>query len=290
VTAAVEAPEIRRSVTEECGAFTRTVFPNGTEVFYRESDHAYYGEAREKGGNWVGVQASRRVGVSTPCKHYDGDPDNLLRWTERLTLEGVVQGFQGQSVPEDPHILRQLLENRALRWWQIRDARAAAGTNIHKAVAHALALGEEVPDLGSVPEDQRGFGQAVLSWWLDRQPEVSHAEQIVGSVEHRFAGTLDLRCKIQNTDPFRPGYGIVDYKTTESGFVKTSAFPQPAGYDLGGLHSGLWDEPAEWLLIVYLFPDGKYREVWSPATHESFLRALAVYRESYQFSKIARAA
>jgi hypothetical protein len=270
------------------GYFERTVFPNGTELYFRESDHAYYGEVHEVKGKWCGVQASRRVGVSTVCNPFDTGGDGLKFWTEKMTLEGIVRGFNGKRVPSDPHVFRQLLEKKELRWYQIREAKADRGKAIHKQMVHALATHDRVPDLDLLPEDQRGFGQGVMRWFLDRDPEISHAEQVVGSVEHRFAGTLDLRCKIK--DPLRPDFGIVDFKSSESGFVPTSVFPQPLGYDLGGLHSGLWDEPAEWNLIVYVYPNGKYREIWSPATHEDFLAGLYTYRRAAEFAKVAKAA
>lgn len=269
---------------EQLGDMERIHFPNGESIAYRDGDHSYWREAKPKKDGYSG--SGRLTGVSTLCGPYDFRPDSLLRWCERLTLDGVVRGFNGQRVPSDPHMLRQMLQTRGLRWEQIRDEAGRRGTNVHELMLQALAAGEEVPDLSQLPEEQRGYGQAVMRWWLDRQPEPTHVEQVVASLEHGFAGRLDLRCKIN--DPLRQGHGIVDLKT--GGFLSAKAFVQPAGYDLGGLHSGLWDEACEWLLIVQVDDKGNYREVWSPATHDDFVDALRIYRRAAEFVKCAKAA
>lgn len=272
---------------ETFAPFERVEFPNGSEVFYRESDHRYYGEVNYKGGKWTGVAATQRTGVSTLCSPYDYESDGLCHWSTREEREAMVRLFGGRTFPEDPGAVYGMLKANDLTWWALRNKAGERGKRVHKAIAHALATStDDGPDIGVLPEEDRGYGQALMRWWLKRDPQVSHAEQIVGSVEHRFAGTLDLRAKIK--DPLRPGFGIVDYKCGNNVWPKDCA--QPAGYDIGGLHSGLWDEPAEWLLIVHLKPNGDYDEVWSPATHEHFLNALAVYRDSQAFGKVVRAA
>lgn len=270
---------------ELVGPFERITFPNGTEVSFRESDHSYWREIKPKaGGEFSG--SGRMTGVSTLCGPYDFRPDGLLRWVERLTLEGVSRGFSGQRVPQDPHALRQLLQNKELRWEQIRDQAGERGTNVHELFLKRLAAGQEIPDLGELPKEQRGYGQAVLKWWLDRSPEPLHAEQVVASHEHGFAGTLDLRCRISGA--FHSGVVIVDAKT--SGFLSAKMCAQPAGYDLGVISSELGDQ-ADHLMILQLSEQGSYNEVWlGGVEHEHFLLALRVYRQEAEFKKMLRAA
>lgn len=273
---AIEAPAT--------GDLERTVFPNGSEVFYRDSDHSYWREAKPKaGGKWSG--SGRLTGVSTLCGPYEFRPDSLLRWVERLTLEGVARGFQDQRVPGDPHVLRQMLQNNGLRWEQMRDKASTRGTNVHELMLNALARGEDVPDLSDLPPEQRGYGQAVMRWWLDRDPQPFQAEQVVASLEHGFAGRLDLRCTIKNA--LRPGIGIVDAKT--SNYLSTKGAVQVAGYDLGAVTSG-FGERAEWLMVLQVKEDGTYREVYVDATHEDFLLSLRLYRRQAELSKVVRAA
>jgi hypothetical protein len=281
-TAAIERPE----VLDDYGPFERIDLPK-TTVFYRDPDHSYWTGCKQKTvkGKLTWSGSGRLTGVTTVIQPWDFRPDSLMRWVERLTLEGVVRGFEGQTIPRDPHVLRQLLENKELRWEQIRDEAGKSGTNVHEKVFHALAHGEEIPSLADVAEAERKKAQGVLKWWSLREPEVLQAEQVVCSPEHGFAGRLDLRARIK--DPLRPGIGIVDLKT--GGFISNKAIVQPAGYDLGCLHSGLADEPADWYLILQVDDDGNFREIWSPATHADFLDSLRIYRRAAELSKVAKA-
>lgn len=269
---------------EDYGPFERVDLPKAT-VYYRDENHSYWeGCKRKPNGEWSG--SGRWTGVSTVIAPWDFRPDSLMRWVEKLTLEGVVRGFSGRSLPDDPWALRTLLEQRGLTWEQIRDEAAQRGTNAHELMFHALAMGETVPNLDELPPEQRGYGQGVLKWWSDREPEVLQAEQIVCSPEHRIAGRLDFRGRVK--DPFRPGIGIVDLKT--SGFIANKAMVQPAGYDIGCIHSGLAEEPADWYMVLQVDEYGGYREIISPATHADFLLSLSLYRRAAELGKAAKAA
>lgn len=281
-TATVERPEI----LEDYGPFERIDLPKAT-VFYRDSNHSYWQGCKQKTEKgqlkWTG--SGRLTGVSTVIAPWDFRPDSLMRWVERLTLEGVTRGFADRKVPQDPHALRTLLDQKELRWEQIRDQAGERGTNAHDLVLHKLAVEQEVPDLSVLPPAERGYGQSIFRWWDLRQPEVFQAEQVVCSPEHGFAGRLDIRCRIK--DPFHPGIGIVDLKT--SGFISNKAMVQPAGYDLGCIHSGICDEPADWYMVLQADEKGGLpREIYSPATHEDFLLALRIYRRSAELGKAAR--
>lgn len=255
--------------------------PNGTRLYYVDANHAYYRCKPD------GSRGQRLTGVSTVCSPLDFRPDALLRWVEKLTLEGVARGFHGEPVPADPHVLRQRLESKELRWEQIRDQAAQRGTDVHALMLHALATGDDVPDLDELPPEQRGYGQAVMKWWLDRKPEVLEAEQVVLSEESGFAGRYDLRCVLHGG--LEEGQtALVDLKT--SGFVANKAHAQVAGYDLGAIESGISDGPSDVLLILQVAEDGTYQEVRSCATHEDFLAALAVYRAAGRIGNAARAA
>lgn len=253
--------------------------PNGTRVYYVDEAHAYY---RCKPN---GDRGRRLTGVSTVCAPLDFKPDGLLRWAEKLTLEGVVRGFGGQEVPNDPHILRQMLDTSGLRWEQIREEAAQRGTNVHVQMLHALATGDEIPNLDDLPDEQRGYGQAVMAWWLARKPEVIYAEQVVLSEEHGFAGRGDLWCRVTR-GVIAPELWLLDAKT--SGFISAKAHAQIAGYDLGAIASGLTEGPADRLVILQLRDDGTYREITSHASHDDFLAALTVYRAAGRINGAAK--
>lgn len=266
------------------GPFERIEFPNGTEIYYRDDKHSYWAGIKPK-GNQEFSGTGRLTGVTTVVGPYDFRADSLVDWGSRIEREAIVRCFGGRTLPDDPGPVYGTLRNHELTWKQVRDAAGKRGRETHDLILNALARGE-APDLGQLAEDQRGYGQGVYRWWLDREPKVTHAEQVVASTEHGVAGRLDLRCRIK--DPLRSGHTIVDLKT--GGFLPSKAFVQPAGYSLLGMHSGFWDEPADWLLIVQVNASGGYREVWSPATHDDFLCALTLYRRAAEFAKVAKAA
>ena len=262
----------------------RHAFPNGGECFYEPNRHRYYrGIKKRREGGYAGVGSL--TGVSTLCGPFDFRPDSLMAWVERLTLEGVSRGFAGQQVPDDPHVLRTALDSQSLRWQQIRDEAGRRGTNVHLETLHQLAT-EGTADLGSLPEDQRGYGQAVFSWWLANEPEVECAERVVFSDTHGFAGRLDLICVPRKGE--NAGKRVLaDLKTSK--YVSAKMPVQVAGYDLGYVESGLGG-PCDALVIVQAREDGTFREVEVTASHADFLGALFVYRRAADLSKGLRVA
>lgn len=294
------------------GLMEETTLPSNAKVYYRGSDHSYWRGVKRNAkceGGWGGT--GRLTGVSTLCGPLDFRPDNLLRWVERLTLEGIANGFgvpetvdlESASldelrrfiVPPDPHTLRTRLDGMELRWEQIRDAAAARGTNVHLAMLHALATGSDIPDLGELPPEQRGYGQGVLRWWMDRAPEVLQAEQVVFSDAHNFAGRFDLRCRVTKGDtelgpaPHRvsgvlaPEVWLPDLKT--SGYISNKHHAQLAGYELGAIESGFGESDRR--VIVQVSDDGNYREIPCCASMAMFLNAVKTYRDSAAIGKAA---
>lgn len=253
-------------------------FPKGPPLIYCDDDHSYW-RVNDKG-----ARGRRLTGVSTVVAPLDFRPDNLMRWVSKLTLQGVAAAFAGQKVPTDPETLRIRLQEMELDWESIRDAAGARGTNVHVQMAHALALGESIPDLGSLPEDQRGYGQAVFRWWADNEPEVIAAERMVYCEQHGFAGQMDLRCRVKT----RQGEGIIDWKTSR--YISNKMHAQVCGYDIGELECGNAEEHADWLLIVQLNEDGTYTEIPVSATHEDFFLALNTYRAAAQITSAANRA
>jgi hypothetical protein len=272
------------TAVESYAPLERIAFPDGSELFYKDSDHSYWRRHTRKPDRTCGG-SGRLTGISTVCGPLDFRPDNLMRWVERLTLEGVARGFQERAVPADPYVLRQALEADGLRYEQIRDEAAKRGTDVHKLMVHALATGEEAPDLSELPEEQRGYGQAVMRWWMDRDPDPIQAEQCVLVDEHGCAGRFDLRARV--TGRLDGGTWLADFKT--GNFIPTKAHAQVAGYDLGVIACGL-GEPADRLLIVQVHEDGTYSEIPVCATHEDFLVAVETYRAAARIGKAARQA
>lgn len=260
--------------TEPPAGCIRVDFPKGPSLFYNDEDHSYWRCKPD------GERSTRLTGHSSVVKPLDFEPDNLMRWSSKLTLEGVCRAYGGKDLPDDPYVLRMRLEALALNWEAIRDDAADRGTNVHKDILHALATDGEI-DLGSIPGEQRGYGQAVMKWWLDKEPEVLNAEAFVYNEPIGVAGQLDLRCRTND----REGVGVVDLKT--SGFIPNKHHAQVVGYDVSSVECGIADERADWLMILQVDEFGDYTEVDVEANDQQFLRTVATYRDANDIGREA---
>lgn len=289
---------IPQTTTEELGPFTRTIFPDGTSVVFRESNHSYWSDCKSKTAKgeqvWSGT-APRLAGVSTVVSPYDFRPDSLMKWAAELDHVGVARVFGGRECPSDPADIRSALWANKVTWQQARDEKADTGKAAHEKVLHQLALGNE-PDLNVLLPHERGFGQAIYRWVVDREPEFIHAEQVVASLDNGVAGTLDLRVRLNNSRiglDIRDGIAVIDAKAR--GFIPASSLAQVAGYDKCVVDCGL-GEPADHLMILKLLDDGTYREIWvdqdktPEQRHEGFLAGLRVYRQAAEYMKQTQAA
>lgn len=232
------------------GPFIRHEMPSGAVCFYRDSNHAYYSEIEEKGGKWVGPNASRLPSPSTVAKVYD------LQLADRLSAAAARAG---------------------LEWFERKDRRAREGTAIHEKVLETLAAGERIPSLADVDETERGYAQAVIAWWRDSEPEPIASEQVVYSPSHRFAGRCDLIAKIDGK------VTICDLKT---GFIGESAHVQLNGYALASEESGFG--PIEAAMLLKVFDDGTYKVLPGLCDGSEFLQALEVYRGGKKLAKGVR--
>ena len=110
------------------------------------------------------------------------------------------------------------------------------GTRIHEFVERDL-LGQELPE---VTEDMMPAIEGFYEYKKHNTIEVLDVERIVYSPKYRFAGTLDLRAKI-NGKPY-----LLDLKT---GTVTDKAFVQLAAYHSMCAELSLLDEPHDVAVI-----------------------------------------
>lgn len=293
MTATLTSPQVQ---VEDCGPFKRYTFPSGDVVAFKEETHAYYTDCKQqtKKGEvvWTGTNP-RFTGVSTVVKPFDYSPDQLMRWAANQDHEAIVELFGGQELPTDPAIVRARLRGNEMAWDQRRDAKADTGKAAHEKVLHQLAIGQE-PDIGVLAPKERGFGQAIYRWWVARNPEVLHAEQVVCSAANRVAGTLDLRVRMDSTIGLDHREGIVLVDAKARGFIPASSLGQVAGYDKCVVDCGLGD-PADHLLILKLREDGDFEEIWvddglpPEERHANFMAGVRVYRQAAEYTKQVQA-
>lgn len=244
-------------------------------VFYRDSDHSYYDRIEQRGEKWVGPRDARLPSPSTIAKLLETNNEPLLRWAAKQTCNGVAALDKG--VPRDGEALWEALRANKLTYADLRNKRAEEGTNVHERILAALAEGGRVPSLASVSDEERGYGQGVLAFWHECEPEPIASEQVVYSAEHRFAGRFDLLCELDSQRT------IVDLKT---GFVGAGAHAQLAGYALAAEECGLG--PIEASAILKVDATGDWELIPCAALESDFIAALRAYHAAKAIGKILR--
>lgn len=231
--------------------------PSGLTVYYRDSDHSYWLEVRERGGKWTAVRDSRVTNVTTILGVLAKDA--LLDWAANLAREG-----------ED--------------WREVRREAAERGTSSHDIVMRTL-LGQRT-SLADMDDEHRPYGQAAFRWMRERRPVLKAAESIVVSSEHRYAGRFDLL----TTDNV-----LCDLKTVSKWAERNGRRlpPYPENclqldlYAQAMVESG-FDRP-EHGVVVRLGPDGTWDEHPVELDPQRGLDVLAAYRARAAATKALRA-
>lgn len=136
----------------------RHPMPNGSEVFYRSSDHSYW-----RGYDYIKDAGKGRVmGISNIAKRGDGtNVDGLLDWAVRC--EGD--------------------------WREEQKAKGEVGLAAHDVLEYLSEGGEPLLTY-------TGHEKAVIDWWAEANPKPISAEMVVYSAERNFAGRFDLLAEI----------------------------------------------------------------------------------------------
>jgi hypothetical protein len=135
----------------------------------------------------------------------------LVSWAKRITAEAAVDhraeleswvdlGGRDGAVG--------LLTRAAT---QITEKAATTGSDIH-ALAESITLGHDV----TVTEEQAPFVDAYRAWKADFEPRFLAAEEMVCSLEHGYAGTLDAIVEIAGET------WLLDYKTSKGVYPETA--------------------------------------------------------------------
>jgi hypothetical protein len=266
------------------GPFEHHKMPNGTGVYYRDSDHTYHTGIRKDGKKWVGK--GRWGDLPSPsqiAKFADPNPDNLMGWAARKTLEGVMQ-LGTLDFVTDAEQLHDVLQSQGLTWRDLRDDKGDIGTVVHGDFEKLLAgtLPEELED--DIPEGALGYVRGLVRFFEDLgEFELLQSEPVVYSRQHGYAGRFDARIKV----PLITSSGISGYQTwlldlKTSGFIGRSSHNQLVGYDLAAQECGYG--ASDQLLILQVLPEpderGNTYRLWPcRGTRAGFLLNLSSYKD-----------
>lgn len=231
---------------------------DGFSVEYRDASHRY----------WIIQGEERKSAISVTSALKVLDKPSLIGWAEKMGAEGALRleragELHGIPVEEAVNIVRLQKMGADAK----RDAGADRGTAVHEALRIYCQEGHP-PKLGDFPEEVRGYVQGLCRWLLVTSPEPILVEQIIGSVEHGFAGRFDLLAKINGETV------LVDLKT--SGRVYPEHHLQTAAYTLA-LEECRGERP-DTGIIVAVGGDGSFLADRSLADDEDYLSVLACHR------------
>lgn len=169
-------------------------------------------------GHRYTIDGSKADGVTTLIKKGLPSPA-LMYWSARCVAEYVADADDDTLAT-----LRSLGRNgmvNALKEapWAKRDKAAVRGTEVH-GIAEHLIKGEEV----EVPEHLAGHVEAYVKFLDEWKPEPVLVEATVGHRKWRYAGTLDMVCKLPDGRTV-----LADIKTAASGIWPETAY-QLAAY------------------------------------------------------------
>ncbi len=196
--------------------------------------------------------ARKKAGKGKQDKPFFDDPE-LITDTQKVTRL---------------HTLAEITVNHK------RDNAAERGTKAHTAFEHWAKTGVWMA-LDAFPEEQQPFVVGLHKFFAETKLEGVQAENMVGSLTHRFAGRYDLRAMMTNKrfklDRVK---SVTDLKTSKRVYV--SHFLQAEGYEGAGIECG-W-KPSDKRFIVHCTIDGDYEIIPSDAEYEDFLAAITLQR------------
>ena len=229
-------------------------------VEYRDASHRY----------WLHADGERQAAVSVTSALKVLDKPALLKWAEAAGAQGAVTLERaGELEGVDPSEAIRVVRINGVGMDAKRDAGADRGTAVHK-VLEFWAREREVPDLADYPAEVRGYVQGLCSWLLTVHPEPTGVERCVGSIEHTYAGRMDLRANLHSRDC------IVDLKTNPRGRVYDEAHLQGRAYAIADVECGA--DPPQGIVIVAVGEDGNFEMVECEAEAGDWFNVLGTYR------------
>lgn len=210
-----------------------------------------------------------------------GKDGALMGWAYAIGLDAALQlANSGLDVSDwDKDKVKAWAKDAGLTPWRKRDAAASRGTDAHY-VAELAATGrwdEARAYVETVPEEVRGYAQSALAFVTDYANSVTAGnaapiegvERVLYSLEHRFAGTVDL--VVGKRGEFLQPW---DFKTSKG--VYESHRVQLGAYAIA--LEEMFQTPVTGGKVILLRETGEYEVHDAQPLPAAFLGLLQVYR------------
>jgi hypothetical protein len=231
------------------------------------------------------TQAIGVVDKSGPLQHYASNKtlEGIARLVLQLDSRGrlpfpaawlpLASGETEESRAElAGNLLKGSLRRRKLMFYDRTREAADRGLDVHK-IAEDWLERQAIPNLIDYPEDRRGYVQGFAKWLMAAKPKLIDSEMVVGSVQHGYAGRLDMTIVIQGQDGRT---SLRDIKTSKAVYPRQH-FPQLMAYENARVEMG--EAPTDDQGILLLTASGEYREVLArDATFADFRVLLEAHR------------
>lgn len=230
---------------------------SGVVIKYDDDAHKYL------------VNDQRFPSVTTLLKKHVAKDEALLRWSENLLLEGVIEFLnRGQGIPSDPVQLRHELWGHGLLPEQERDRKGDIGKATHDVLENYAKDGT-MPEEKWFDDSEWPYVQGLAKFLLAAKPRITGSEVLVASLRHRFAGRYDARMVLlddvalntQTTQDGKiekriipAGHYLVDLKTSNSLYPEVGL--QLAAYEQASIECGF--SKSDGLMAIHVKPDGTY--------------------------------
>lgn len=179
-------------------------------------------------------------------------PKQLAWWGMQVACDGIALLMdRGEYLPPvGPELVTLLTEKKLTTNHQMHTG-ASRGKEVHNALANYAITGNF--NLGDFSIQARKYAVGLLKWLIENDPEIIESEVVTGSIEHRYAGTFDMKVRLRRGKN-QGAYVLFDLKTGKRVYPDQH-FPQLEAYEQAELESG--EEPTDYRAVLHLTDNGE---------------------------------
>jgi len=157
----------------------------------------------------------RRIDDDNGERYYEGVEQTEDGGEKRIWCFPSVTHKLDAAYPKDPFLLDWIRKNGNEGEDKFKQA-GDDGTSVHVAI-DTLLHGEKV-STENMNTKVKKCVQSFIDWYTEFKPEILNTETMVANTKYKYAGCLDLRCKLnyKKGKTKYKGVFVIDYKTSKS--------------------------------------------------------------------------